>query len=198
MIRICPNPTQWHRVYQRVMAAWSDCGSKPPEPPVPLILGGWAFSSDRDKEQRWGALVAWANERGLAHLIPLIPEDDWYCVRTYSTPPEWHYSGTVHPKQVRPSNVDLTRYFAQLKSDWIELAGPVVGLHTRPLEFTGRRRRRLLVLADARGAPPWGDWNTFRPSANRESFTAFRRAVNARISPHCVDSIDFRLSTGGV
>jgi hypothetical protein len=198
MIRICPNPDPWHRVYGDLMAAWRERGGEPPEPPVPLILNGWVFSSDADKEHRWAATVAWAGERGLAHLIPSIPDDEWHFVSTYSSPRWNDYSCTQHPKQVRPSDDDLTRYFTYLESHWLELAGPAIGPNTRPLAFTGRRRRRLLVLADARVVPPWGDWNSFRPSANRESFASLRRAVNAAISPHAVDSIDFRLSRDGV
>lgn len=78
MIRICPMPDPWNRVYQGLLAAWKSHGEQPPGPPVPLILGGWAFSSDREKERQWAHTISWAKERKLEHLIPAIPDDEWY------------------------------------------------------------------------------------------------------------------------
>lgn len=43
MIRICPMPDPWNRVYQGLLAAWKSHGEQPPGPPVPLILGDGLF-----------------------------------------------------------------------------------------------------------------------------------------------------------
>jgi hypothetical protein len=79
MIFVCPKPDIWNDTYQRCCRAWEASDRKGHEPPVPLILGGWD-SSDVDKQDRWQALIRWAEERSLRHLIPTLSEDDKHYV----------------------------------------------------------------------------------------------------------------------
>jgi hypothetical protein len=50
----------------------------PASPPKPLILAGWAYSSDLEKAQRWGETVAWASSNGCASLVDQLKEEDFY------------------------------------------------------------------------------------------------------------------------
>ncbi len=79
-----------------------------------------------------------------------------------------------------------------LFNQWPEIAGKELSGVTQPIAFAGKKARRLIVHADAKVKPPWGDW-TFRTPIRKErdTFTAFRSAVNRAISPHEVDHIDF-------
>jgi hypothetical protein len=70
MIFVCPKPPIWHDTFLRCRRAWEASGRTGDEPSVPLILNGWVYSSDLDKQQRWQALIRWAEERSLRHLIP--------------------------------------------------------------------------------------------------------------------------------
>ena len=65
---------------------------------------------------------------------------------------------------------------------------------TKPLRFTGKKKRRLVVRADEKHAPPWGGWNALAPGENRRAFTHLRSAINRAISPLQVDQIDFEPS----
>jgi hypothetical protein len=63
---------------------------------------------------------------------------------------------------------------------------------TRPVAFTGKKARRLLVQAEGEAIPPWGGWfDRSTEEAKRRTFTRFRSAVNKAIAPHEVDHIDF-------
>jgi len=67
---ICPMPDTWAAVHQRLLKAWKRAGDKVmPEPPRPLILGGWGSSSDTDKRERWAETVRWATRHGMSRLI---------------------------------------------------------------------------------------------------------------------------------
>jgi len=77
-IKICPQPNIWAKVHRKLDALASKNGWA--EPPVPLILAGWGFSSDEEKKQRWADTVDWCELNGCSDLI-LIPSDaDWYMV----------------------------------------------------------------------------------------------------------------------
>ena len=71
---ICPQPYKWNEIHQRLQEAWRELGRKGSPPPTPLILGGWIYSGDEDKKRTWEATVAWAERRGLAHLIPMLSD----------------------------------------------------------------------------------------------------------------------------
>jgi len=78
---ICPMPDVWADVHGRLHRAWKAAKNRAiPGPPVPLILGGWNFSSDPDKAARWSDTVRWAERHGFLHLIPSIEGQDAYQV----------------------------------------------------------------------------------------------------------------------
>ena len=65
-----PRPSDWARLHQLLEVAWkSGDRSAVPEPPVPLILAGAAFSTASEIRQRWIDLVRWANSHGYADLL---------------------------------------------------------------------------------------------------------------------------------
>jgi hypothetical protein len=72
--QICPNPPEWAKLHTAALAAAVDGDMFP----KPLILAGWAFSSDDDKRQRWTDTVKWLHERGLEHLIESEVGGAWY------------------------------------------------------------------------------------------------------------------------
>lgn len=71
---ICPNPPEWAKLHSAAIAAVADGNTFP----KPLILAGWAFSSDADKRQRWTETVEWLHARGLEHLIESEVKGGWY------------------------------------------------------------------------------------------------------------------------
>ena len=103
---------------------------------------------------------------------------------------EWDSS----PKTT-PSAEEAESSIHLLTTNWKEIAGLDLASHTKPLRFTGKKRRRLLVLADPKYVPPWGSWNTLKPGEEHRSFTRLRKRVNETISPIKVDHIDFVLSS---
>jgi hypothetical protein len=52
----------------------------PESPPKPLILAGWAYSSDEEKAERWEETIAWATFNGCAEVISQIKDEDFYCL----------------------------------------------------------------------------------------------------------------------
>lgn len=84
-----------------------------------------------------------------------------------------------------------TKLIEHLRANWDEVAGHELGRVTSPLRFEGAKRRRLVVLASSDASPPWGNWYSLARDERRRLFTRFRAAVNATITPHAVDHIDF-------
>ena len=79
---ICPQPIPWNDIHRALTAFHRKHGSDAPPPPVPLILAGWAYSSDQEKAARWQATLAWAERYGASHLIPELTEPDRYALPT--------------------------------------------------------------------------------------------------------------------
>ena len=73
--RICPTPLKWDEF-------WRVIGS--PEELEPLVLGGWAFSTNRRKRERFNAQFEYASKIGLGskaeQFLARLQEQDWhYC-----------------------------------------------------------------------------------------------------------------------
>ena len=194
MIRICPNPTEWHRVYERLLsfAHKNNCIA----PPRPLILSGWWYTNDTEKQNRWSDTVAWANNNRCSELTDL-PDDAFYSVvepSTYTIGPmggpmfrEWDYEEKPVQEQRQ-----LDEMLERLLTDWAETIGGELGACTRPIAFSGAKSRRLIVAYAPGTVPPWGDWTCLSSiESKRRTFTAFRTVVNAILAPHEVDHIDF-------
>jgi len=197
MKRICPMPDPWNQAYERLtkFAQFNPCA--PPLPPRPLILAGWVFSNDIDKMQVWEETVDWAVQNGCANLVTDIPDSDFYyveCPSNYAVGPYGnpYYLTWNSEAKSRPSSEQIEHLIDYMLSHWSEIVGNDLASITRPLAFTGRKARRLLVLANADTTPPWGGWAS--RSANeseRRTFTKFRASINKAIAPHEVDHIDF-------
>lgn len=77
--RICPNPIEWDRV-SRIIDV-----SRPGHKCVPLILAGWAFSSDQQKRDRVIDQIKFAQSMGedvlqkFAQSLYELKKEDWYC-----------------------------------------------------------------------------------------------------------------------
>jgi hypothetical protein len=92
----------------------------------------------------------------------------------------------------RPAPEDLARHLDSLSACWTDIAGPALTAITRPVAFTGKKGRRLLVHAEETARPPWGGWSHLSgEEAQRRTFTRFRSAINQAIAPHEVDHVDF-------
>jgi hypothetical protein len=78
MIAICPEPNVWSEFYLEIQD-WAIQNSVN-EPPKPLILAGWAFSSDAEKENRWNQTIEWVRKNQLEHLLDTIKNKDMYKV----------------------------------------------------------------------------------------------------------------------
>lgn len=196
-MRICPKPTPWDQACKRLTEYAQRYSCIPPSPPAPLILAGWSLSNDVDKMHRWEETVAWAVKNGCSHLVSDIRDQDFYCVEkptSYEIGPlggpmyrDWDFEA-----KPRPSSDQITEHMEVLRSRWSEIVGKEIACNTRPLAFTGKKARRLLVLADPGSMPPWGAWSRlFRQESERRTFTRFRAAINKAIAPHEVDHIDF-------
>ncbi len=80
MKRICRNPISWNEVFQQLTRHARSNSCMPKSPPKPLILAGWAYSSDEEKAERWEEIIAWATSNGCAEIINRIKNEDFYCL----------------------------------------------------------------------------------------------------------------------
>src|SRR5262245_37261291 len=82
---VCPMPSVWARIHRRLVDAWEQAGAEGEEPPMPLILAGWAYSNDAAKHDRWLDTIEWARRAGFASLIPELKPGERLEVRELST-----------------------------------------------------------------------------------------------------------------
>ena len=196
MTRICPLPGKWNEVFQSLERYARSNPCIPPSPPTPMILAGWAYSNDVVKKLVWEATVDWAEKNGCSELISCITDEDFYFVDAPSTYQVGPYGGPMYldwdfsPKK-RPTHDDLDKDMEILLSRWSDIVGEEIAKYTRPLRFTGKKARRLLISANASISPPWGGWSYLSHGVERRNFTSFRSAINKAIAPHGVDHIDF-------
>jgi hypothetical protein len=195
--RICPNPIPWHELFQQLSRYADSHPCTPARPPTPLILAGWAFTNDIEKRQRWRETVDWATANGCAALTEAIAERDFYETdnpTSYVIGPmggpcyrPWDYE-----RKERPPAEELAKHFEILSSRWADIAGPNLAIVTRPIAFTGKKARRLLVHADKSARPPWGGWSYLSTDgAQRRTFTRLRSTINKAVAPHEIDHVDF-------
>jgi hypothetical protein len=194
-VRICPNQRQWNDVYQRLLDYADVHPCKPGRPPRPLTLGGSWAASDTAKLQRWQKTVDWAVANNCTAIIAAIPGQSFHHaknatnVRTGSV--DGLRSEDSNTKE-RPSSQEREKRLNHLRAHWADIVGPGIAAITRPVGFSGKKSRRLLVQAAGLAAPPWGGWNDLaRDKTSRSAFALFRAAVNKALVPHQVDHIEF-------
>ena len=197
MHRVCPKPLVWSKVFLDLegFAQFHPC--TPGSPPKPLILGGWTYSNDAEKLARWQDTVSWASRNGCAPVVEAVSDADFYYVEALTTytvgptggPMYLPWSFTPKPKV---SDADRHSLLERLRQNWEKVASPELASATCPIALTGAKARRLLVHVAPGSSAPWGNWSSLSHRAElRRSFTRFRASVNAALSPHHVDHIDF-------
>ena len=194
---VCPIPSRWHEIFQALEQAWRDAGAIGTLPPTPLILAGWAYSNDGEKKSRWETTLEWAREHSMTHVMPQLSPEDMYAVDELSSYEIGPLGGPMYrpwdfTSKTRPSEAEVGQALSVLTDRWCSIVGPTLASMTRPLSFTGKKKRRLLVFADPKITPPWGSWFALASGVQRRAFTQFRKAVNDAISPLHVDHIDFQ------
>jgi hypothetical protein len=76
---ICPQLHIWRQVYVVLEQARDEANDPDiPLPPSVFNMQGWMLSDDQHKQKRWRETCAWAEQHGFLHLIPEIPEEEWY------------------------------------------------------------------------------------------------------------------------
>jgi len=87
--RICPQPMKWD-------AFWRLLGF-PRDRPGPLILSGWAFSTDREKRERFREHIAYAEEKGLLieadQFLRALENADWHTCPDHRQ--DWSYGDAL-------------------------------------------------------------------------------------------------------
>lgn len=78
MKKVCPQGQHWADIHRALVKYSREVVCNPPSPPKPLILAGWAYSSDRDKEERWKETVAWACSNGCSAYIDGLSDEQLY------------------------------------------------------------------------------------------------------------------------
>jgi hypothetical protein len=73
----CPRPAIWSEVHSQLCRFRSRNSDDIPEPPKPLILAGWTYSSSHEKHDRWLQTVEWATKYGCPELIDRIADSDF-------------------------------------------------------------------------------------------------------------------------
>ena len=197
-IQVCPNPAVWAKVGKKLLRASGATRFQSPDaPPIPLVLSGWWYTNDLDKKIRWEETTRWAAERGLDHIIDELGTEDFYYTSEISTYEISPVGGPMYRRwdsteKQRPSDEEICAALKRLRTDWQAIVGSRLGEISRPVEFTGAKARRLIVEFDPQTTPPWGDWNQRSAEEDaRRSFTTFRKAINAAISPLEVDHVEF-------
>lgn len=194
-IIVCPQPRVWADIHQNLLKNWKllvSIDPTIPKPPVPLVLSGWDFTNDVDKKLRWEATKSWAERYGVSGSIPELKPDDWYSVEKLDDSNPNPYRNWNYKEKARPSEKEIRDLFEKIEHNWEEIVGEVFSEITWPLQFTGAKYRRLLVVADKNVVPPWGTWYSLsKIESERRIFTDFRRRINVAIHHHEVDHIDF-------
>lgn len=137
-IFICPMPDTWNKVFLDLLSAWKQNPRGKGPPPTLLILGGWNFSGDFEKNAVWEATKKWANEMDLSYLIPELTDKQSYFVssmQSYSCPSEfWNYSPREKPEK---EGIDIA--IEKLKANWVSIVGSKLAEITTPVCFSGKK-----------------------------------------------------------
>mgnify|MGYP006280853949 CR=1 FL=1 len=147
MTIVCPKAHIWASIHKRLedFAAQNVCA--PPQPPIPLVLAGWAFSNDHQKLQRWRETVEWAERNSCLDIVGSIPPDEYYYaspVTVYEVGPAGGpmYLPWSFESKPRLAENDKALLLERLKSNWEEIAGASLSRVTAPKHLTGKNRIR--------------------------------------------------------
>jgi hypothetical protein len=71
----------WNDIYNSLRSAWDAQTDRTiPPPPIPLILNGWVFSSNKEKADRWIETIKWAKVHGMELMIPKLSDEESYFI----------------------------------------------------------------------------------------------------------------------
>ena len=196
MITICPQPSHWASIYQRLNDLAIKSENFIPSPPKPLILSGWDYSNDVEKRERWLETLDWGEKWGFTEVLREITPDMMYEVENPSTYQIGPMGGPMHldwnfEPAAFTSKEEADQALLILKSDWEKIVGRELFEITEPIRFTGSKMRRLLICADPSHKPLWGSWTELSNGPERREFTALRSSINRAINPMMIDHIDF-------
>ena len=96
MITICPQPPHWAAICQRLIELARIADQSIPPSPKPLILAGWAYSNDLEKQARWRETVEWAEKWGFTEIIKAITPEMMYQFENPSTNQIGPLGGPMH------------------------------------------------------------------------------------------------------
>jgi|SRR4051812_28971643 hypothetical protein len=78
--RVCPRPSKWNELWEMLPERRRRGGGW--EPPLPLILGAWNYTSNREKMQRLGEHIEWAASHGclspVAGFLRQLQDRHWH------------------------------------------------------------------------------------------------------------------------
>lgn len=80
MIQVCPNPPIWASIHKKLTEFSGTHVCSPLTPPKSLILAGWAYSTDKQKQDRWQETIDWAKRNSCIDIVHIASPDDYYCV----------------------------------------------------------------------------------------------------------------------
>lgn len=78
MQQICPEPRVWNKIYIDLKRKWVESGQEGVQPPTPLVVDLWAYSSDTEKAQRWQETLVWALEHSCYSIISRVRDEQMY------------------------------------------------------------------------------------------------------------------------
>jgi len=191
----CLYPKNWGRIGDQFFNFANETGIEPPK--NSLILGG-ACVSDMEKRLRWEEQVQWAQENGCRYIVESIPESDFTYASVISNEPSYSMSyhgghdGTEKPILPDQEKLEL---LGKLTSNWHQILDASISESLRPVSFSGRKSRRLIIEVLEDVPAPWGTWTEIYEAISRKrKFTKFRENINRALSPHKVDHIDFKMA----
>lgn len=196
MIFICPMPSKWNEIYEKLLIYWNKNGVHGNKPPVPLILNGWVFTNDAEKELRWQETLMWADRNGCRTLIPILLPDEAYCVSEKTTYDIGTCGGPMYrpwdfEAKKKPLDEEVQIALNRLKQEWRNITSAPWGDELEPLGFSGKKRRKLVVIVKSGCKAPWGSWDSLDKGPKRRILTEFRKKINLCIWSLEVDHIEF-------
>lgn len=111
--RICPVPVLCDRFWKLLGSPREDVGP-------PLILAGLAFSSDRDKRERFQAHIRYAGDHGLLdeaeRFIPALKMQDWHSCSLSGL--DWNHGEAIAEDQRKKDLEELIRSMVHLAASF--------------------------------------------------------------------------------
>ena len=167
------------------------------EPPLPLILGAWWHSSEREKQGRFIYHIKYAAENGILdeadEYLRNLTEEEWCHKGNAGRNTGDHYFnfGYTEPKE-KPSDEKLEELLEMLEKEWDNIVGKNIGENSVPISFSGEKARQLNVkVINELVKPEWGSWWNLDSFDKTHYFTEFRNKINQKLKPHNVDHIVF-------